>query len=842
MELVPLYKDKTMIFNNNSSVNSQPSRTALLTNQRRDPSNHQTPINLKSLNFSSLFRNIDINVLKSLIQLIERLLSQLQNNPVRKDGNNKGNNQDGSHRFSRRGTSGNDQLRGTNGADQIHGRGGDDTIRGRGGNDKLLGGKGDDTLFGGRGNDRLKGGKGHDTLNGGQGNDRLYGGKGNDVLKGGRGRDVFIDNRGSNTIEGGQGRDEIRFSGKFKDYEILTRGDKFIFENMKTGNINTVSDVERFTFKDQGLSLSTLISTFVGNEDTKYHSIDGSFNNLMNPDIGKVDSPFRSLVPKDESRSMGGIKFAELPNPREISNAVFAQTEPTENKKGLSDMFWLWGQFLDHDITLTPTTTAESAPIPIPIGDPLFDPQRTGDKTMSFDRSVSIINDKGERKQINRITAVIDGSNIYGSSKEVQEEIRQFSGGRLTVDENNRMPKNAQGHFISGDERVNENVGLIAMHTLWVREHNLVADKLAQENPRWNDEKLFQEARKTVVAEMQAITANEFLPNLLGGKGLSEYRGYNPNVSPQVSNEFASAAYRFGHTMLSPNILRLDEGGNEIEEGNLRLRDAFFRPDKIEEAGVDPILRGFAAQTAQAADAKIVDDVRNFLFGPPGAGGFDLASLNIQRGRDHGVASYNDVREGMGLNRITSFDDPIFKNGSGERLASVYKSTDDIDLWVGGLAEDPDSDGRDGLFGSTFSGVLRDQFERSRNGDRFWYENRFSGAELRDLNNLKLSDIIKRTTGVENIQDNAFIASNNINSSAQADFAPAAGAQGAASQPSIRVPVEDVVAIATDTVQVSQAEANTIITRALEVDDAETALAASTSTTTSGEIAKELQQ
>ena len=285
-----------------------------------------------------------------------------------------------------------------------------------------------------------------------------------------------------------------------------------------------------------------------------------------------------------------------------------------------------------------------------------------------------------------------------------------------------------------------------------------------------------------------------------------------------------------------------DESGNEIAEGHLRLRDAFFQPEKLAEAGVDPILRGFAAHTAQAADAKLVDDVRNFLFGPPGSGGFDLASLNIQRGRDHGVASYNDVREGMGLNRITSFDDPIFKNGSGERLASVYKSVDDVDLWVGGLAEDPDSDGRDGLFGSTFSGVLRDQFERSRDGDRFWYENRFSGAELSDLNNLKLSDIIKRTTGVENIQDNAFIASNNINASAEADFAPAVGAQGAVGQLNVNLPLDDVVAIATDTIQVSQTEANVIITRALEVEDAEAALAASTSTTTSAEIERELKQ
>lgn len=822
-----------MRFNNSTNVHNQPSRATFQTNQRSGQ--FSNAIDLKSLNFGSAFRNMDRKGMSSLMKMIERLLAQLQNS--NRNGNNSGRNQGRSHRSSRRGTSGNDQLRGTNRADRLHGRGGDDVIRGRGGNDKLFGDKGDDTLFGGKGRDQLKGGRGNDKLNGGRGNDRLYGGRGNDVLKGGRGRDVFIDNRGANIIEGGQGRDEVRFSGKFEDYQVMVRGEKFIFENMKTGNVNTVSDVERFTFRDQGLSLSTLLSTHVGNENTKYHSVDGSFNNLKNPDIGKVDGPFRSLVAKDPSR----IDDPSLPNPRTISNIVFSQTENTENKKGLSDMFWLWGQFLDHDINLTPTTTDESSPIPIPAGDPEFDPDGTGSKVMPFNRSVSIIDENGVRKQTNHITAVIDGSNIYGSSKEVQDEIRSKEGGKLIVGPENRLPKDAKGHFyMSGDERVNEHVGLTSMHTIWMREHNHVAEKLAEDNPSWDDEKLFQEARKTVVGEMQAISANEFYPQVLGGMGLSEYQGYNPNVSPQVSNEFATAAYRFGHTMLSPDIHRLKENGDVIDKGNLALRDGFFQPAKFAETGVDPILRGFAAHTAQATDAKLVDDVRNFLFGPPGSGGFDLAALNIHRSRDHGVASYNAVREGMGLSRITSFDDPIFKGDSGARLREAYGegNIDKVDLWVGGLAEKGGSANSDSLFGSTFSSILKDQFERSRDGDRFWYQNRFSGAKLNELNSLTLSDIIKRNSGVENIQDNVFIASNNIN----LPEPDSTSAQGATGSPGVAIPIQNVASIATDTVQVSQTEANAIIATALEVDDAEKALAASTSTTTAEEIAREQQQ
>ena len=803
------YQDQGWIMklNTNSSTVAQ-ARTLIPNNKR----NSQLTINPNPFNFGQSRRGGSRNnqqMYSSILQLLQQLISRLRNPQPHPQPHPHPH----PHPHNNHGTPGDDHLTGTRHNDLIHGRGGNDHIQGRHGNDRLYGDRGNDQIFGGRGNDQifggsgndqmfggsgndrisggrgndlLRGGSGRDNLRGGSGNDRLFGnrgndrligGRGNDTLKGGRGSDYFIDNQGRNTIDGGQGRDQISFSNKFSDYNVFSRGDKFIFERKNSNNTNTVNDVERFSFRDQNINISDLQKNHTGGKEHQYHSYDGSFNNLKNPNIGKVDTPFLHFVPKDTDRAIGGSNNSSLPNPREISNKVFAQAEPTENKKGLSDMFWLWGQFLDHDMDLTPTTDKEKALISIPKGDRFFDPKGTGNKTMDFDRSIGVIDKNGVRRQANHITAFLDGSNIYGSSKEVQDKIRSGQGGRLTMDAANRLPKDNKGQFLSGDIRVNENSGLTSMHTIWAREHNRTADKLSKEHPNWTDPKLFQEARKQVVGEMQAITTNEFLPQLLGKDGMSKYKGYNPDVSAQVSNEFSTAAYRFGHTMLSPNILRLDESGKEIPEGNLKLRDAFFRPDKVEEAGVDPILRGFAAHKAQAADAKLVGDVRNFLFGPPGSGGLDLASLNIQRGRDHGIASFNDAREEMGLKRITSFKDPIFKNDSGERLASVYKSPDGIDLWVGGLAENPKGDG---LFGSTFTGVLKDQFQRTRDGDRFWYENRFSGSELKALNNLKLSDVIKRNTGVRNIQDNVFIASNNIQpSTIRANDFNAIGQQGA---------------------------------------------------------------
>jgi hypothetical protein len=152
-------------------------------------------------------------------------------------------------------------------------------------------------------------------------------------------------------------------------------------------------------------------------------------------------------------------------------------------------------------------------------------------------------------------------------------------------------------------------------------------------------------------------------------------------------------------------------------------------------------------------DVHVVDDVRNFLFGPPGAGGFDLPSLNIQRGRDHGLPPYNELRLELGLDpldfhQITS--DPVLRH----RLEVVYGDASRIDAWVGGLAEDH-VDGA--LVGELVRTILVDQFERLRAGDRFWYEHALSGRERRSLEKTTLADVIRRNTRIdEEIQDDVF--------------------------------------------------------------------------------------
>ncbi len=197
--------------------------------------------------------------------------------------------------------------------------------------------------------------------------------------------------------------------------------------------------------------------------------------------------------------------------------------------------------------------------------------------------------------------------------------------------------------------------------------------------------------------------------------------------------------------MLSPQLLRLDADGEEIAAGSLSLADAFFRPQEIVLHGIEPLLRGLASQRAQEIDSYLVYEVRNFLFGPPGSGGFDLASLNIQRGRDHGLPGYNQVRAAFGLEPAASFadvhPDPVVQ----ANLAAAYDSVDDVDVWVGGLAE---AHVPGALVGETYFTILRDQFERLRDGDRFWYRSYLPRELVKLVEEQTLARLIRRNTEI----------------------------------------------------------------------------------------------
>ncbi|MGJ8662752.1 MAG: peroxidase family protein [Marinicella sp.] len=505
----------------------------------------------------------------------------------------------------------------------------------------------------------------------------------------------------------------------------------------------------------------------------RYRSIDGSGNHRVVDDMGQAHTQLVRLIDSEYADGVAQIAGADRANPRIISNAISAQDDSMLNDRNATDFVWQWGQFIDHDIDLTDgVDPAEPIDILIPTGDAYFDPDGTGTASMSVNRSIydtsTGTDANNPREQINEITAWIDGSNIYGSDSERANELRTLDGtGKLKTSDGNLLPFNVNGLpnaggdseqlFLAGDVRANEQIGLTTLHTLFVREHNFQADRIRQDNPDFSGDEIYEEARILVGAELQAITYFEYLPTLLGRNAIQPYSGYNDRIHAGIANLFSGAVFRYGHSALSPQLLRLDAGGETIEAGNLPLRSAFFSPYRLAtEGGIEPILRGLATQVCQQVDNFIIDDVRNFLFGAPGAGGFDLASLNIQRGRDHGLPTYNVVREAYGLAPKISFADITSDADKQAALASVYDSVDDIDLWVGGLSEDtlPGA-----LVGELIQTVLIEQFSALRDADRFYFENHLEPAQIDQIRSTKLSDIIRRNSDIgPELQRNVFIA------------------------------------------------------------------------------------
>ena len=497
-----------------------------------------------------------------------------------------------------------------------------------------------------------------------------------------------------------------------------------------------------------------------------YRTFDGSQNHLEFTEMGATHTQLLRVTPADYSDNISAMAGTNRPGARYISNTVMDQTISIPNAYGITDFLWQWGQFLDHDIDLTDgIDPPEPEYITIPTGDIYFDPANSGNAYIAFNRSIydptSI-----PRQQINEITAWIDASNVYGSDEERANSLRTFAGdGKLKTSEGDLLPFNVDGLpnaggdnpglFLAGDVRANEQAGLAAMHTLFVREHNRLAELISRKDPNLTGEEIYQEARQLVGAEMQVVTYREFLPALLGRNALKEYRGYDPTVDASIVNSFSSAAFRWGHSALSPMILRLDQFGNEIPEGHLPLRHAFFNPDRLtDEGGIEPLLRGLASQRCQKIDNQIIPDVRNFLFGEPASGGFDLASLNIQRGRDHGLPSYNNMRIAYGFTPAFDFSDISSDIEVQQKLADAYDSVDDVDLWVGGLSEDPVAGAH---LGPLFHTMVKYQFEALRDGDRFWYQLTLSRKQQRYVESLSLADIIRLNTSIDDeIQNNVF--------------------------------------------------------------------------------------
>lgn len=394
-------------------------------------------------------------------------------------------------------------------------------------------------------------------------------------------------------------------------------------------------------------------------------------------------------------------------------------------------------------------------PLEIGADDPLY--SRFRQRCMDFKRSLAGLRPNcalGPRVHINTITATIDANTIYGSTRAVADQLRTFSGGLLKVQEAFRgarlkplMPKQLIRPdldcferpasdvycFLGGDERVNEQPTLTVMHTLYVRDHNRIASQLARLNPHWDDDRIYHETRHIEAATIQHVLMNEYLPLLIGHDMMVKHNltvmpantywfGYDPAVTPAISQAFSTAAFRQGHTFIQGRVRLHDSRTHEYLD-SIPLRRLFKRPFHYYEPGrVDQVLAGIINTPAQTYDPFITQEISGHLFQEPGEGfGMDLPAINLARAREQGVPGYNAYREWCGLPKAKSFEDlvPMMANRTAHQYARLYKHVDDIDLWSGGVSERRMAGAQ---IGPTFACIIARQFANIKRGDRFWYE------------------------------------------------------------------------------------------------------------------------
>ncbi|KAM4040370.1 thyroid peroxidase [Anomaloglossus baeobatrachus] len=514
------------------------------------------------------------------------------------------------------------------------------------------------------------------------------------------------------------------------------------------------------------------------------------------------------------------INFS-LPPVREVTNKIIhASNKAVQEDSLYSHIIIEWGQYIDHDMAFTPQSIKkvksmwgsdchcanENQKTCFPIMTSMNDSiSQSG--CIPFYRSLAAC-DTGDqigmfgipsitspREQINGLTSFIDASTVYGSTASVENKLRNHSSeeGLLRVNlqhsdhgreympfvddtpspciqDPNADSENRIKCFFAGETRSNEVTTLTAMHTLWLREHNRVAKALKKINPQWSSETTYQETRKIIGALHQVITIRDYIPKILGlsavKKKVGIYQGYNENINPSISNIFSTAAFRFGHATIPPVIHRLDPQYREHPQyPSLLLNEVFFRPWRIiREGGLDPLIRGLLGKPAKLQTQQEImnEELTEKLLVLSNNGSMDLASLNLQRGRDHGLPGYNNWREFCGLPRLNSTFDmkmAISNKNTRRKMIELYGHPDNIDVWLGGLVEDLLPGGRTGPL---FACLIGMQIRALRDGDRFWYENTnvFTEKQKLELERHSLSRVICDNTGLTHAPPDAFLMAN----------------------------------------------------------------------------------
>uniref|UniRef100_A0A8C1ELS4 NAD(P)H oxidase (H2O2-forming) n=1 Tax=Cyprinus carpio carpio TaxID=630221 RepID=A0A8C1ELS4_CYPCA len=481
---------------------------------------------------------------------------------------------------------------------------------------------------------------------------------------------------------------------------------------------------------------------------------DGWYNNLADHDRGAADAALVRLFP---AQYTDGVYLPRqephLPNPRQISNIATSGQSGLMSYRNRSVLSVAFGYHVWSEISESrrPGCPPEFMHIKVQKKDPVFGSNSSQPVLLQFQRAEWDPSTGNSPNNPRTQVSWIDGSSIYGSSSSWCDALRVFSRGLLASGSSQDMPRRSSSGYLMwstpdpstspgsqelyefGNAWANENIFTVTEGIIWFRYHNYLASKLHEEHPSWSDEELFQNARKKVIATFQ--------------HSLSFSAGYQKYVDPGISAEFEAAAVRFGLTLAPPGVYKR------------YISQITFNPNLQSGQDVDELIMGMASQIAEREDNIIVEDLRDYMYGPLRFSRSDAVALTIQRGRDFGLPSYNQIRESLNMRPVNSWNEinPKLNNTQVLELAELYENdTSRLDLFVGGLLESQEGPG------PVFSTIILDQFERIRNADRFWFENKqnglFTEEEIQAIRNTTFHDVLLDVTSAEegDVQRNVF--------------------------------------------------------------------------------------
>ncbi|KAJ3168739.1 hypothetical protein HDU87_000942 [Geranomyces variabilis] len=498
-------------------------------------------------------------------------------------------------------------------------------------------------------------------------------------------------------------------------------------------------------------------------------TLDGTHNNLDNPNFDSTNGQY--YIRRNHPAMFGTGTTCEpggqsRPNARTVSSQALAGGPYKYTDQGHTDFLAAWGLCMHLDVTGPMRNSSDTYNIPIPVGDSVFDPVSLGGLSIPLDRAqyarivTDPINGQPDRLYTNGFSAMIDGSGLYGSGDPLAYDPRSYSNGELTWETHPVLGETPPYDPVAGEfQWVWSSIDLVPHLTvpylLLFREHNRRARLLKVAYPDWSDEQIYQKARRLVIATIQHISLNFYYPMRLGTAAVA-YKGYNSSVNIAIDLAFSNVGFRYGHSAVNSLIQRYDANGQVFTDGPLVLEEVFFQDDTpfLLSDGLESIIRGFATQPEQAVDGHYAPAVRNKL--PMEHPYYDLAAIDIQRGREMGMADYSTLRVAYGLPAVTSWDDVCSDEILVGHLKLLYPNMDDVDAYVGAIVEDHASPS---TLGPLSSAILSEQLLRLRDGDRFWYENPgvLTTDELLDIKtNGTLGMLVTSNTNITVFPDNPF--------------------------------------------------------------------------------------